>query len=37
MQPLILLTLGEQERIPMRISERMARKLGILERIPAGF
>ena len=34
MQPLILLTLGEQERIPMRISERMARKLGILERIP---
>ena len=34
-QPLILLTLGEQERIPMRISERMAGKLGILERIPA--
>jgi hypothetical protein len=30
----IVLTLGEQERIPMRISERMARKLGILERIP---
>lgn len=30
---LILLTLGEQERIPMRISERMARKLGILDRL----
>ena len=36
-QPLVLLTLGEQERIPMRISERMARKLGIPERIPASF
>jgi hypothetical protein len=34
-QPMILLTLGERERIPMRISERMAGKLGILERIPA--
>lgn len=34
MRPLILLTLGEQERIPMRISTRMAGKLGILERIP---
>jgi hypothetical protein len=33
-QPMILLTLGERERIPMRISERMAGKLGILERIP---
>jgi hypothetical protein len=31
--PLILLTLGAQERIPMRISERMAKKLGLLERI----
>ena len=30
----VVLTLGEQERIPMRISERMANKLGILERIP---
>jgi hypothetical protein len=30
----IVLTLGEQERIPMRISQRMARKLGILERLP---
>jgi hypothetical protein len=29
----IVLTLGDQERIPMRISERMARKLGILERL----
>ena len=35
MRRLILLTLGEQERIPMRISESMAGKLGILERIPA--
>ena len=34
-QPLILLTLGERERIPMRISEHMAGKLGILEHIPA--
>ena len=31
----VVLTLGNQERIPMRISERMARNLGILERIPA--
>lgn len=30
----IVLTLGEQERIPMRISERMARKLGIMDRLP---
>jgi hypothetical protein len=30
----VVLTLGEQERIPMRITERMARKLGILERLP---
>jgi hypothetical protein len=30
----VALTLGAQERIPMRISERMARKLGILERLP---
>ena len=28
------LTLGKEEQIPMRMSERMARKLGILERIP---
>ena len=32
----VVLTLGEQERIPMRISERMARKLGIMERVPGG-
>lgn len=30
----VVLTLGEQERIPLRITERMARKLGILERLP---
>jgi len=30
----VVLTLGEQERIPMRISESMANKLGILERLP---
>jgi hypothetical protein len=30
----VVLTLGEQENIPMRISERMARELGILERLP---
>jgi hypothetical protein len=30
----VVLTLGEQERIPMRISERMARNLGIIERLP---
>lgn len=32
---LVLLTLGDQEQIPMRISERMARNLGILDRVPA--
>ena len=31
----VVLTLGDQERIPMRISERMARKLGVLERVAA--
>jgi len=30
----VVLTLGNQERIPVRISERMARNLGILDRIP---
>ena len=30
----VVLTLGEQQRIPMRISLRMARNLGILERLP---
>lgn len=29
------LTLGNQEKIPMRISQRMARNLGILDRVPA--
>jgi len=32
----VLLTLGNEERIPMRISERMARNLGILERVAGG-
>lgn len=32
-QHFIVLTLGNQERIPMRISERMASKLGLLERL----
>jgi hypothetical protein len=32
---LVLLTLGNQEQIPMRISERMARNLGILDRVPS--
>ncbi|HEV2324685.1 MAG TPA: hypothetical protein VGS10_12105 [Terracidiphilus sp.] len=31
----VVLTLGTEERIPMRISERMARKLGLFERFPA--
>lgn len=31
----IVLTLGDRERISMRISERMARKLGIMERLPS--
>jgi hypothetical protein len=30
----VVLTLGNKETIPMRISERTARKLGILERLP---
>ena len=33
--PYVVLTLGAEEQIPMRIPERMARKLGILDRIPA--
>jgi len=32
----VFLTLGSEEQIPMRISERMARNLGILDRIPDG-
>ena len=31
----IVLTLGNEEKIPMRISQRMARNLGILDRVPA--
>jgi hypothetical protein len=31
----IVLTLGNEEMIPMRISQRMARNLGILDRVPA--
>lgn len=31
----VVLTLGSEERVPMRISERMARKLQILDRCPA--
>jgi len=34
-RPYVVLTLGRKERIPMRIPERMARKLGILDRVPA--
>jgi hypothetical protein len=30
----VVLTLGDQERIPLRISERMARNLGIMGRLP---
>jgi hypothetical protein len=30
----IVLTLGNEEKIPMRISLRMARNLGILDRCP---
>ncbi len=35
-QRYVVLTLGEKECIPMRISERMARNLGILDRVPGG-
>lgn len=31
----VVLTLGSEEMIPMRISQRMARNLGILDRVPA--
>ncbi len=34
-RPYVVLTLGEQERIPMRIPMRMAKNLGILDRVPA--
>jgi hypothetical protein len=30
----VVMILGKQEKIPLRISERTARKLGILERVP---
>jgi hypothetical protein len=33
-RPYVVLTLGDQQRIPLRISERIAAKLGILERLP---
>jgi hypothetical protein len=33
-QTFIELTLGRSERVPMRIRERMARELGILDRLP---
>lgn len=32
----VVLMIGERERIPMRISERMAVKLGLLERMAQG-
>jgi len=35
LQNFIVLTLGRRERIPMRISERMANKLGLLARLPS--
>ncbi len=31
----VVLTLGNEEMIPMRISQRMARNLGIIDRVPA--
>jgi len=30
----LVLTVGKEEKIPMRISRRMARNLGILDRVP---
>jgi hypothetical protein len=33
-QRYVVLTLGQQEHIPMRISERLARNLGILDGLP---
>lgn len=32
-QKFIVLTLGREEQIPLRITERMARKLGLMERV----
>jgi hypothetical protein len=34
LRPYIVLTLGSEEQIPMRISLGMARNLGILDRVP---
>jgi hypothetical protein len=34
LRPYIVLTLGLEEQVPMRISLRMARNLGILDRVP---
>jgi hypothetical protein len=34
LRPYIVLTLGGEERISVRISLRMARNLGILDRVP---
>jgi hypothetical protein len=34
-QKFIVLTLGNEEQIPLRIPERMALKLGLMERLPA--
>jgi hypothetical protein len=34
LRPYIVLTLGSEELIPLRISLRMARNLGILDRVP---
>jgi hypothetical protein len=35
MRTYIVLTLGNEEKIPMRISQRMARNLGIIDRVAA--
>jgi hypothetical protein len=35
MRTYIVLTLGKEEQIPVRISQRMARNLGILNRVPS--
>jgi|ERR1035441_646988 hypothetical protein len=32
----VVLTLGKEEHIPLRITPRMATKLGILDRVPGG-
>jgi hypothetical protein len=35
-QRFVVLTLGSEEQIPLRITERMARKLELLDRVPTG-